>query len=163
MDASAPRAPVAVPAADKPRVWVLRAPCALGPRELAVGCLLPCVFGMAAALAFALAGFPLVVVFVLVEMLAVGAAFVAYARHAADQDTLTLKAGALEVEQRCGAQVQHARFDPAWVRVQRGDEAPARIRLSSGGKTVQVGRRLAPGACAQVERELRAALRTMRP
>jgi uncharacterized membrane protein len=170
MDAPAAPLPAAAPVADAGRVWVLKRNCRLAPGELAIGCLLPCVFGAAAALVFLVAGYPLVSVFVSVEMLALGAAFIAYARHAADHDTLTLKPGVLEVEQWCGGRVRRASFNPAWVRVQveglgegRGEGGgPSPIRLSAGGTAVEVGRHIAPQARISVEHELRAALRAAR-
>jgi uncharacterized membrane protein len=163
MDASVPRFSAAVVDEAADRVWVLRPHCALAPGELAVGCLLPCVFALAAALAFTLAGYPLVAVFVSAEMLAVGVAFVACARHAGDRETLTLRPRVLEVEQRCGGQVQRTRFDSAWVQVRHGSEVPALIHLSAAGHEVAVGRHLGPEARLSVECELRAALRAARP
>lgn len=130
----------------------------LGPRELAAGCAVPFVFSLAGAGWIWLQGFPLVIVFALLESAAVAAAFVAYARHATDCETLRLAGGRLQVELRCGGALHCSNLAVACLNVQR-DAAEGLIELRAPGQCLRIGRHLRPQARQALERELRAALR----
>ena len=122
---------------------------------------------MAAAIGtgFAAFGLWLVLPFVGLELLAAGAAFLLFARHAADFEQIRLENGALVVERHDGGRCRRWQFVAAWTRVELacyglGPLARARLVVASGGQRVEVGRHALELQRAQLARELREALRS---
>lgn len=141
--------------------WVLRRACRLSPAQLAVGCALPCGVGLLLGLGFALAGYPWIVVFALIELAAVAFAYCRHAQHVGDQEVLTLEPGGLRVQQRCGAEVRELVLQPQWLRVQRQPGGTGLIELRAGHQCVQVGCHLPAAERVRFERELTASLRAL--
>ena len=118
-----------------------------------------CVVSMGIAAVCWMHGATLVVPFASIELLAVGAAIWAYARHAADNECIRLHPGRLVVEHANGRHVERVEFQPDWVRVEpeRGDGSL--IELSGRGRRIAVGRFVRPELRRQLADELRWALR----
>ncbi|HMS81133.1 MAG TPA: DUF2244 domain-containing protein, partial [Burkholderiaceae bacterium] len=85
-------------ASDRQQEWLLKRNCSLAPRQLAV------IFGglalvsLSIATLFAARGAWLVLPFACIEVLALGTAFVVYARHATDYERIVLCRDCLLVE-----------------------------------------------------------------
>jgi uncharacterized membrane protein len=94
-----------------------------------------------------------------VELLAVGAALLVFARHVGDRETLTLDGPQLRVEQQVGSRLRQAAFPAEHVRVEPAAGQGSLIALSAQGCTLQVGRHLRPELREAFARELRRALR----
>lgn len=139
--------------------WELRRNCALKPRQVMAAFAVACVLSLAAAVVCWALGARLVLPFAGLELLALGGLWLAYARHAGDRETLTLRAGALDVEQQDGATVRHTSFRAAGVRVEPARADGSLIELSGPGRRVQVGRWVRPELRGALARELRRALR----
>jgi uncharacterized membrane protein len=92
-------------------------------------------------------------------LLLVGAALLVYARHAADQERITLANGALRVEHQRGQQTERTQFRAAWVRVEPRHGEGSLVELSGDGRQSFVGRYLRPEMRTPLAQELRAALR----
>lgn len=132
----------------------LKRNCSISPAGLA------CAFGALAALAmligagFAAAGAWLVLPFAGLEALLLAAAFIIYARHAADYERIELGAGRLTVEvveaERCTRYELEARR----VRVCTEGAPATRVLLRAGEEELEVGR----GLDAQRRAELAAGL-----
>jgi uncharacterized membrane protein len=141
--------------------WRLRRNCSLAPRQLLCCYAALCVLSLAVASAFWWAGVRLVMPFTWLELLAVGAALLAYARHAVDGESITLDAARLTVEHAWGNRVERTELRPHSVRVAAGAEPL--VELSGPGGHVAVGRYLRSEQRRQLAAELRAALRRVPP
>ena len=139
--------------------WILRRNCALTPAQLMRAFLALCGLSLAIALGFAAQGAPVVLVFSLIELTAVGLALVVYARHVCDGDTLTLRDRLLCVEQTQGGRSSVTTFRAEWVTVEPSGARGSLVELSGQGQLVCVGRTVIPHMRANLAQELRQALR----
>lgn len=139
--------------------WLLKRNCSIAPRQLLATFLVLAALTLAIASVFWLHGAVLVLPFASVELLAVGAAMLLYARHAADFESIDLRPGRLTVEHVSAARVRRAEFQPAWVRVEPQHGGRSLIELSGQGQRIAVGRFVRPELRRQLADELRAALR----
>lgn len=139
--------------------WLLKRNCSMAPRQLFNIYLSMCVVLLAIAFAFAWFGAAPVLAFAGLEMALVGVALLVYARHAADQEFITLAEGALTVVHRHGALTDKTTFRAAWVRVEPAAGDRSLVELTGDGLLARVGRYLRPDLRQPLAQELRAALR----
>ena len=104
-------------------------------------------------------GATLIMPFAWAELLAVGAAFLVYARHARDGEKISLEGGQLVVELETAGRLQRAEFNREWVRVEPKDGDGSLIEVSGQGRSIRVGRHLRPELRPALAREIRFALR----
>jgi uncharacterized membrane protein len=97
--------------------------------------------------------------FVGLELVAVGLAFLVYARHATDGEHISLEGGRLVVELENAGRLQRAEFNRQWVRVEPKIGDRSLIRVSAQGRSVEVGRYVAPALRPALASEIRMALR----
>ncbi len=147
-------------ATPKANAWLIKRNCSAGPRQLAI------VFGSLIAVSFlfglGLAAFGLwmVLPFVGIELLAVGAAFLCYSRHAADFERIAITPRLILVEQVEGAHKNRWELDPRLSHVQvesSGSQWGERVHvyLFAPGITLELGRHLLDARRWQLGRELR--------
>lgn len=139
--------------------WDLRRNCSLTPRQFALVYAGLCILSLLIAVPFALQGATVVLAFAGLELLAVGAALLVFARHVRDGETLTLAGSQLRVEQVHGGRHLRSEFHAGWVAVEPRDGEGSMLELSGQGQHVLVGRFLSPHRRPQLARELRQALR----
>jgi len=139
--------------------WLLRRNCSTTPTQLGAFYLSLCVWSLAIGAAFWWHGATLVLPFAGIEILAIGAALLIYARHAGDRERVTLTSGRLSVECTVGRRTDHVDFAPAWVRVEPAHGERSLIELSGEGKRIAIGRFVRPELRRALADELRAALR----
>jgi uncharacterized membrane protein len=139
--------------------WRLKRNCSISPKQLFGVYVSLCVVSLVIAGAFSWAGASPVLMFAGVELLLVGAALLVYARHAADQERITLAGAALTVEHLHGGETERSEFRAAWVRVEPLSSDRSLIEVAGDGQTVRVGRYVRPELRASLARELRVALR----
>jgi uncharacterized membrane protein len=147
-----------------PLAWLfeLRRNVSITPRQL-MGCyLLLCAVSLGVAVGFWLQGITVVSLFTGVELLAVGAALLVFARHAGDCETITLTDREMSVEQHVGPAVERVRFRAEWVRVEPVADDGSLVELSGEGRSVRVGRHVRPEMRVALAQELRRALRLAR-
>lgn len=139
--------------------WFLKRNCSVTPVQLGwlYGSL--CVVSLGIGTFFWYQGALLVLPFAAIEVAAVGAAFLAYARHAADGETISLEGRRLVVELESAGHLQRAEFDRDWVRVEPGVSDRSLVELSARGRRVNVGRYLRPELRPVLAQEIRRALR----
>jgi len=142
--------------------WVLRRNRSLAPRQLLIFYASLCVLTGGIALMFWVQGARMVMPFAWIELLAVGAALLAYSRHAADRECIALRGDRLTVEKVNGSHVERVEFQPAWVRVEPKHGDRSLIELSGQGRRIAVGRFVRPEQRRQLAEELRFALRRWR-
>lgn len=138
--------------------WEMRRNCRLTPRQLLAGYAALCGFHAVLSLLFWRWGVPLVAPFAALEMMALGAALLAYARHAADRECIVLQPGRLVVEQQVGARLHRTEFDTAWVRVQPPRGPRELLTLAGPGVELRLGRHVRAPLRRAVALELRQAL-----
>jgi uncharacterized membrane protein len=140
-------------------VWMLKRNCSVTPAQLGwlYGSL--CLVSLGIGAWFWVLGATLVIGFAGLELIAVGLAFLAYARHATDGETISLRGARLVVELEQAGHRERAEFNRDWVRIepQAGDRSL--IEVSGQGRTVQVGRYVRPELRPVLAREIRRALR----
>jgi len=98
---------------------------------------------------FAAAGAWLVLPFAGLEVLLLGAAFVLYARHAADYERIELEAGRIKVEVADGGRITRYEMQGARVAMQDG-----RLVLRGAKEQLEIGRYLGAQARAELAAEL---------
>jgi uncharacterized membrane protein len=140
--------------------WLLRRNCSMTPTQLVVVCLSLCAWSLAIAGAFWWRGATLVLPFATLEVLAICAALLVYARHASDRERVVLEPGRLTVECTVGSRTDQVEFTPAWVRVEPKHGDDSLIELSGEGKRIAVGRFVRPESRRALADELRAAIRS---
>lgn len=138
--------------------WVLRRNCSVTPGQLAGLFGLLCVLSLAVAGFFWSQGAWMVLPFSALELLAVALAFLAYARHATDGETIRWSHGQLVVEREDAGRLQRIEFSGRSLRVDPPSGAARLIELRGGGQTIQVGRFVRPELRPLLARELRHAL-----
>ena len=139
--------------------WLLRRNCAMSPAQVVAFYLSLCAWSLAIAGAFWWRGATLVMPFAGIELLAVGAALLVYARHAGDRERLLLTPGRLSVECTLGRRTDQVEFAAAWVRIEPAHGDRSLIELSGEGKRIAVGRFVRPELRRALADELRGALR----
>jgi uncharacterized membrane protein len=139
--------------------WLLRRNCSMTPTQLVAFYLSLSAWSLAIAGAFWWRGATLVLPFAGIEILAVGAALLVYARHASDRERVILTPGRLSVECTVGRRTRLVDFAPAWVRVEPSHGDRSLIELSGEGKRIAIGRFVRPELRRALADELRAALR----
>jgi len=139
--------------------WFLKRNCSVTPSQLGWLYASLCVVSLGIGGAFWLQGATMVLPFAWLELLAVGLAFVLYARHATDRENIRLQAGRLTVEHVSGRTTHRAEFAPAWVRIEPEHGDGSLVELSGQGQRIAVGRFVRPELRRQLADELRWALR----
>ena len=142
--------------------WLLKRNCSLAPRQLAA------IFGALAAVSISIAavfasrGAWLILPFACIEVLALGAAFVVYARHAADYERIVLCRDCLLVETCRGDRLRREECEPAWTRVEYSGTRRELIGLVAAGRRIDVGRFVPESERRDLARQLRAQLHGIR-
>src|SRR5262245_4505773 len=113
--------------------WKLRRNCSLAPRQLLGWYSSLCALSLAVASFSWWRGAGMVMPFAWLELLAVGAAMLVYARHAADHESIALRGDRLTVELASGNSVERVEFQPQWVRVGREEGGGSLVELSGQG------------------------------
>ncbi len=141
--------------------WTLRRNCSISPRQLLGVYLSLCCLSLVIAVGFALSGAPVVLAFSGLELGLIGLAFLIYARHARDGDTLTLSGQSLAVEQSLGGRATLTEFRAEWLCIEPRSGEGSLVELAGQGQRVCIGRFLRPELRAALAQELRLALRSV--
>lgn len=142
--------------------WLLKRNCSTTPRQLLMFYLSLCAVSLGIATVCWVGGARMVMPFAGLELLAVGAALLLYARHAADREWIVLRGDRMAVECTYGSQVQRVELELRWVRVQPQHGDGSLIELSGRGQRVAVGRFVLPEWRPELAEEFRAALSVQR-
>lgn len=139
--------------------WLIKRNCSVTPGQLLALYVSLCVVSLGIAGFFWWQGAKLVMSFAWLELIAVGSAFLVYARHAGDGEKIILQGSQLVVELETAGRLQREEFNREWVRVEPRSGDGSLIQLSGQGRSVQIGRHLRPELRPALARELRLALR----
>ncbi len=124
------------------REWISKKNCSITPRQLAKAYIALCVASFLVAGYFVVHGAWLVMVFSILEMAAVAAAFVYFGRHATDRELIALGDDGLVVQLVQAEQVSQYRMNPLRTRVELPEIRHGLIGLAADGDRVEVGRYL---------------------
>ncbi len=144
---------------DQGMEWSLKRNCSVTPAQLGYLYASMCILSMGVAAFFWSQGATLVLPFAVLELLAVGAAFLVYGRHATDNECIRLLEGRLVVEWETAGRSSRCEFAREWVRVEPRTDAGQLIEVRGGGRSVRVGRFLRSDLRPLLAREIRQALR----
>lgn len=138
---------------------IARRNCALSPRQLGRVFLMIAALSLMIAIGCALMGAWVVLPWSVVEVCAVGVAFLVWGRHANDREHITVLRERLVVEVVCATKVWRHEFNSQWVQL-TGEPGRFRRRvlLRCQGREVEIGRHLDDPGRQSLVRELRAAL-----
>ncbi len=139
--------------------WALKRNCSVSPAQLGWFYASLCVLSLGIAIVFWLQGATLILPLAWLELAAVGAAFLVYARHATDGERIRLQGHQLVVELENAGRLERAEFHRDWVRVEPRTDRRSLIEVSGRGRSVQVGRFVRPELRPALAQEIRRALR----
>lgn len=139
--------------------WFLKRNCSVSPAQLGWFYASLCVVSLGIATFFWFQGAVLVLPFAWAELAGVGIAFLVYARHAGDQEKISLEGHQLVVELERAGHLRRALFNRDQVRVEPGAGNRSLIELSGQGQRVGVGRFVRPELRPALAQEIRRALR----
>lgn len=129
---------------DEVLVWQSRRNCSITPAQLLGVYLCLCLVSLVISGLFLFQGTPWVLAFAGLELLAVGLAFMVYARRAGDRERLSLTAAGLHVQQERGARIVDTVLPLAPLVVHAPGRGQALVLLRSGVQTALVGRHVRP-------------------
>ncbi len=121
------------------REWLLRRNCSLSPQQMGMAYALMCLFSFAVATGFVMVGMWQVLLFTALEMTAVAAAFLYFARHATDYEHIVLANGKLLVEQVSAGKMRVTQLELYFLRLQLPAHPSDLIHLESKGVAVDIG------------------------
>lgn len=140
--------------------WRLKRNCSIKPVQLAWVYLALCILSLGIGVFFWMQGATFVLAFAGLEVAVVGLAFLVYARHATDGESISLQGSNLVVELETSGRLVRAEFERQWVRVEPKSGDQSLIELSGQGRSIQVGRFIRPEQRQMLAREIRKALRS---
>ena len=121
----------------------LRRNCSITPRGALAAFALCGAISLVIGIVFAWAGAWMILPFVGVEIMALAAALVAFARHTGDYEALSCRDGRLVLEARYGSRRERREWNAAWVRVgEWRSRSGYRLELVVHGAAFEVGRHL---------------------
>lgn len=122
------------------REWILKRNCSIAPRQLVWVFAILCTVSLTVALGFTLRGAWIILVFSCIELMAVGAAMLVYARHATDREVLVLADHGLEVEVILGSRSHRSSLQLHGMRIAFPVGRQSLVALESRGRRVEIGR-----------------------
>ncbi|HEY4541559.1 MAG TPA: DUF2244 domain-containing protein [Noviherbaspirillum sp.] len=135
--------------------WYLKRNCSLTPRQLGLAyAILVLVSLVVSGMAALVHGAWEVLLFFLIEMVAVGFAFLCYARHATDHEHVALSQDCLLVERVLADRLDAIRLDPRATRVRGPRDARDLIALEARGVRVCIGAHVTAANRRRIAREL---------
>ena len=139
--------------------WFLKRNCSVTPVQLGWMYASLCTVSLGIGSLFWWQGAKLVMPFAWLELVAVGVAFLAYARHATDGERIVLQGTSLVVERETAGRLERTEFRREWVRVEPKVGDRSLIELSAQGRSMEVGRFVRPELRPALASEIRMALR----
>ncbi|WP_235953611.1 DUF2244 domain-containing protein [Noviherbaspirillum galbum] len=140
----------------------MRRNCSITPRQLAVAFSALSCMSFLVAIYFLLHGIWYVIGFTVIELAAVGASFIIFARHVTDRETVRLSDDCLFVELVQVDQVRQFRLDPRSTRVEPPSKRNGLVALEENGTRIELGRFLTEWKRREFAKELRIALASLR-
>ena len=138
--------------------WLFKRNNALTPGQFGGALLFVGCWSLIVALVFAWRGAWLVLPFTFIELAALAAGFVFYARHACDYERVVASRSRLLVETRLGNTMTSEASTSPWMRVNYGGRIGDLLELESGARTISLGRFVPHHRRASLARDLKRVL-----
>jgi uncharacterized membrane protein len=138
--------------------WTIKRNCSITPRQLGLVYAMLCLASFGVATVFALRGAWYVLIFAILEMGAVGMAFLHFGRHATDREHIVLTSDCLTVKLIQMEKIQCFNLDRRWIRIEMPILRNELIGLEDRRVKVGVGRYLTDRGRRKFAQELRRAL-----
>ncbi len=122
------------------REWISKQNCSISPKQLAKVYAALCLSSFSVAAYFTMHGAWLVMVFAVLEMIAVATAFLYFGRHATDSERIALIDDRLLVEFVKAEKTRQINMDPRRTRVALPAVRHGLIGLEANGARIEVGR-----------------------
>lgn len=142
--------------------WLLKRNCSLSPVQLAAWFGSLAFLSLLIALAFAAMGAWVVVPFAVLEVLALGVAFVMFGRHAADYERIVAEPGKLTIETSLGPRLERVEQSADWFRVEYSGRPRDLVQVVTARQSLPVGRFAPANVRPQLASELRSAFTGIR-
>ena len=136
------------------REWILKQNCSISPRQLAKAYAALCTGSLLVATYFTFHGAWMVMVFAVLELAGVAAAFLYFGRHATDRELIALNDACLLIELVRAEQTKQFKLDPLRTQVKAPVKGRGLIGLVANGERVEVGRFLTQWRRRELAREL---------
>jgi uncharacterized membrane protein len=137
------------------REWMLKRNCSIAPHQLGQVFAILCAVSLTVAFIFTLRGAWYILVFSVLELSAVGFAFLIYSRQATDREYIALVEDCLLVEFVHAGKTSRFRLDLHKIRIEPAGSRRKLVRLESSGIRVDVGRYLTEWKRREFALELR--------
>ena len=134
--------------------WVLKRNCAMTPRQLGAWFGSLALLSLLLATALALRGAWLVVPFTMIEIVALGATFVWWGRHAGDCERIVVGAGVFRLETSDGGHLHQVEGCSTLARVRYGGSRRELIRIVLKGDEIAIGQYVPDDRRAALAKEL---------
>jgi len=135
--------------------WILKRNCSLSPVHLATWFGVLAFLSLAISLAFAAMGAWMVVPFAVLEISALGVAFVMFGRHAADYERIVAEPGKLTIETSLGPRLNRVEQSADWFRVEYSGRPRDLVQVVTARQSLPVGRFAPANVRPQLAHELR--------
>lgn len=137
------------------REWLLKRNCSISPRQLMQAYSVLCVVSLIIAFSFTWRGAWYILGFAVIELAAVGCAFLCYARHATDHERIVLTDDLLVIHLIQAEQARQFKLIRHCTKIDPPAKRHRLIGLESSGTRVEVGRFLTEHKRREFIRELR--------
>jgi uncharacterized membrane protein len=149
-------------AQSQQQTWLFKRNCALSPRQLAMWFGGLSLMSLSIATGFVAYGAWFVLIFACIEVIALGVAFVVYAKHAADYDRVIFSPSSVRVEKSEGGKVKQFHLEPSWLKVEYDGKSRSHVVLVSGVQRVTVGRFVPDSRLLELTKALRVSAAVVR-
>jgi uncharacterized membrane protein len=122
-----------------PAVWMLKRNCAITPWQFGVFYCSLATVSLSIAAFWTAMGAWTVLPFAGIDLVAVGAAFLVYARHATDYERIVITPEHLIIETALASRITVIELNPHWIRIGLQEKPRPKIEIRSAGRVILVG------------------------
>lgn len=120
-------------------VWMLKRNCAITPKQFGIFYCSLATVSLSIAAFWTVLGAWTVLPFAGVDVIAIGGAFLVYARHATDYERIAISPGQLIIETAQASRITVVKLNSQWVRIGLERKPRPKIEIRSAGQVFLVG------------------------
>ena len=136
------------------KVWLMKRNCSFSPKQVGLFYLSIVSFSLLVAGSFLFIGVWMIIIFTIIEIVALTIALYVYSRHALDYEKITIIGKQLLVEKSWGGKVQTDEFNTVWTKLCHRSEGRHTLYLKSSTKEVPIGFFVVMNKNEQFEKDL---------
>ena len=119
--------------------WLMKRNCSFTPKKLILFYISLVFFSLVIAISFLALGVWPILVFTLIEIVAVTIGFLIYSRHALDYEKLVIDGKRLIIEKNSGGKLEQCEFNTDWVQLEIDQKTKRLIRFSQADQSLFIG------------------------